>query len=77
MTQHRDGKPSGFTNLLSLLVSRTEQPREDLLLPPPKKTGLYVDIENLRSAEHARTTIETVLRDWPETLPTWLLWRTR
>ena len=69
MTQHHHGKPRGFTTLLSFFGGRTEQSREDLLLPPPKKTGMYVDIENLRSAEHARTTIEAVLRDWPETLP--------
>ena len=63
------GTPTGIASLLSFLCGRTELSRDDLLLPPPKKTGLYVDIENLRSAEHARTTIEAVLRDWPETLP--------
>ena len=63
------GTPTGIASLLSFLGGRTELSRDDLLLPPPKKTGLYVDIENLRSAEHARTTIEAVLRDWPESLP--------
>ena len=29
----------------------------------------YVDIENLRSAKHARASVEAVLRDWPDALP--------
>ena len=69
MTQRHDRKPTGFAAMLRFLGGRTEPSGENLLLPPPKKTGLYVDIENLRSAEHGRTTIEAVLRDWPEALP--------
>ena len=39
-------------------------------LPPrPTSAGVYVDIENLKSAEHARVVVETVVRDWPENLP--------
>ena len=69
MTLRHDGKPVGIAALFSFLGSRTRQSRAVLLLPPPRKTGLYVDIENLQSAEHARATIEAVLRDWPEALP--------
>ncbi len=49
--------------------SRREQTRADLLLPPPSGAGVYVDIENLKNAEHARTVIGTVVQDWPEGLP--------
>lgn len=38
-------------------------------LPAPRIAGVYVDIENLRNAEHAREVIETVVRDWREDLP--------
>ena len=69
MTQRHDGKPTGIAALLSFFGGRSVQSRENLLLPAPRKSGLYVDIENLRSAEHARATIETVLREWPEALP--------
>ena len=41
----------------------------DLLLPPPSATGVYVDIENLKNAEHARSVIGTVVQDWPDSLP--------
>ena len=39
------------------------------MLPPPKTAGVYVDIENLGDAQHARAVIESVIRDWPDGLP--------
>ena len=44
---------------------------EDLRLPTPqpRKAGVYVDIENLNNAAHARAVIQAVVRNWPEGLP--------
>lgn len=70
MTERHDKKPVGIAALLSLGRRRAEPTcRHDLLLPPPRTAGVYVDIENLRNAEHARAVMETVVRDWPEGLP--------
>ena len=70
MTERHDKKPVGIATLLSFARRRAEQTRRhDLLLPPPSTAGVYVDIENLKNAEHARAVIETVVRDWPEGLP--------
>ena len=72
MTDLHDKKPGGIASLLSRFGFRRARQtrRHDLLLPPPSTAAaVYVDIENLKSAEHARAVIENVVRDWPEVLP--------
>ena len=48
---------------------RVQQTRAKLLLLEPRTAGVYVDIEKLKNAEHARAVIETVVNDWPDDLP--------
>lgn len=70
MTKRHEKKPVGIAALLHFGRDHTERTRRhDLILTPPRVAGVYVDIENLKNAEHARTVIETVIRDWPEGLP--------
>lgn len=59
----------GVIATLLRLGGRRQQASADLLLPPPRVTGVYVDIENLKGAGHARTVVETVIRDWRDGLP--------
>ena len=62
--------PVGIATLLSFGRRRAEKARRpDLLLPAPRTAGVYVDIENLKNATHARAVMEAVVRDWPEGLP--------
>ena len=68
MTDRDHANQGGIARFLRFR-SRHERARADLLLPPPSAAGVYVDIENLKNAEHARTVIETVVQDWPEDLP--------
>ncbi|MDE0036615.1 MAG: NYN domain-containing protein [Gammaproteobacteria bacterium] len=68
MTDRHQADRSGIAGFFRFR-SRREQTRADLLLPPPGAAGVYVDIENLRNADHARTVIGTVVQDWPEDLP--------
>ena len=70
MTERNHKKPVSIATLLSFGRRRAQQTgRAELLLPSPRVAGVYVDIENLKNAEHARAVIETVVRDWPESLP--------
>ena len=68
VTERHHANRGGIARLLRL-GGRREHARNDLLLPPPRVTGVYVDLENLRNGEHARTVIETVVRDWHDSLP--------
>lgn len=68
MSEQRHANPRGIARLLRL-SSRHKQAQAELLLPPPSTSGVYVDIENLKGAEHARTVMEKVVQDWPESLP--------
>lgn len=67
MTDRHHANRGGIARFFRL--RRREQTRADRLLPPPSATVVYVDIENLKNAEHARTVIGTVVQDWPEGLP--------
>ena len=70
MTKRQDKEPVGIATWLRFGGRRAEQTRRaDLPLPQSETAGVYVDIENLKNAEHARAVIETVVRDWPEGLP--------
>ncbi|MDE0421709.1 MAG: NYN domain-containing protein [Gammaproteobacteria bacterium] len=68
MTERHHANRGGIARLLRL-GGRRAQARADLLLPPPSVAAVYVDIENLKNAEHARHVIETVVRDWHDRLP--------
>ena len=61
--------PSNARRLFGFGRRRSEQPPPSRLLPPPETAGVYVDIENLRNAEHARTVTDVIIRDWPDSLP--------
>ena len=61
--------PSNIGRLFGFGGRRSEQPPPSRLLPPAQTAGVYVDIENLRNAEHARTVVEAIIHDWPDTLP--------
>ena len=70
MTERHDEKSPGITKRLLGPGRRRAKPvPTNLLLPPPRASGVYVDIENLRNAQHARAVVETVIRDWPDDLP--------
>ncbi len=69
MTERDDSNSVSILRLLGFGARREKQTRANHLLPPPRSAGVYVDIENLKNAEHGRATIETVVRDWPDGLP--------
>ena len=68
VTERHHSNRSAITRLLRL-GSRRDIAPADLFLPPPSVAGVYVDIENLKNAGHARAVIETVIRDWGDSLP--------
>lgn len=69
MTLRRDTKPSSAAvRWPGLRRRRAERVSANRLVPQPNTAGVYVDIENLKSREHARAVIETVVRDWPDEL---------
>lgn len=69
MTQGNDPKPASILQLLGIGDLVGKRARANRLLPPPRSAGIYVDVENLKAAEHVRSVIGTVVRDWPDTLP--------
>lgn len=70
MTERDDPKPTRIPPLFGLRDRLGKPARSaDRLLPPPSSTGIYVDVENPKDAGHARTAVETVVRDRPDTLP--------
>ena len=69
MTLRRDTKPSSTAaRWFGFGRRRAKRVPANRLLPAPKTAGVYVDIENLKSTEHSRSVIETVVRDWPDQL---------
>ena len=68
MTDRDEPNPVDILRRLGM-GSRREKTTRANRLPPPLSAGVYVDVENLNNAEHARAAIETVMRDWPESLP--------
>lgn len=69
MTERADLNPTSILRLFGLRGRRAKPAPADGLLPSPRSAGVYVDIENLKDAEHARTAMETVVSDWPAGLP--------
>ncbi len=67
--QDNDPKRTDILQLLGVRGRVGKRARANRLLPPPSSAGVYVDVENLKAAENARTVIETVIRGWPDTLP--------
>ena len=59
----------GCTARLFRCGGRRKHVRADPLLPPPSTAGVYLDIEDLKNAEHARAVIGMVVEDWPDSLP--------
>ncbi|MDE0173107.1 MAG: NYN domain-containing protein [Defluviicoccus sp.] len=68
MTRREDPKPAGILERLGVRT-RWKRARANSLLPPPRTACVYVDVENLNDAEHAQAVMETVIRDWRDTLP--------
>ena len=69
VTQHHDPEPVAILGRFGFRRRREKRTCANHLLPPPKSAVVYVDVENLKDARHARAVIETVVRDWPESLP--------
>ena len=69
MTLRRETEPSSAAaRWLGFRRRRAERLPANRLLPQPETAGVYVDIENLKSREHARAVMEAVVREWPDEL---------